>query len=66
MRKLSEVFKELNNKSNLVECIFYKDGHLDAIKTNLLTYHITQEQLDDCLENYNLIFLYILLKTCYY
>ena len=49
MRKLSEVFKELNNKSNLFERIFYQNGHLDAIKNNLLTYHITQEQLDDCL-----------------
>ena len=54
MRKLSEVFKELNSKSNLFESIFYQGGHLDAIKGNLLTYHITQEQLDDCLENYNL------------
>ena len=54
MRKLSEVFKELTNKSNLFEQVFYQDGHLDAIKNNLLTYHITQEQLNDCLENYNL------------
>lgn len=58
MRKLSEVFRELNSKSNLFEQVFYQDGHLDAIKTNLLTYHITQEQLDDCLENYNLNYVY--------
>ena len=52
MRKLSEVFRELSNKSNLFEQVFYRNGHLDAIKNNLITYHITQEQLDDCLYNY--------------
>ena len=67
MRKFSEVFKELNNKSNLFERIFYKDGHLDAIKNNLLTYHITQEQLDDCLENYNLSYIdkFALTNECF-
>lgn len=67
MRKLSEVFKELNNKSNLFERIFYQNGHLDAIKTNLLTYHITQEQLDDCLENYNLSYIdkFALTNECF-
>ena len=67
MRKLSEVFKELNNKSNLFEQVFYQNGHLDAIKNNLLTYHITQEQLDDCLENYNLNFIdkFTLTNECF-
>ena len=67
MRKLSEVFKELNNKSNLFEQVFYQDGHLDAIKNNLLTYHITQEQLDDCLENYNLSYIdkFALTNECF-
>ena len=67
MRKLSEVFKELNSKSNLFEQIFYQNGHLDMIKNNLLTYHITQEQLDDCLENYNLSYIdkFALTSECF-
>lgn len=67
MKKLSEVFKELNNKSNLFERIFYQNGHLDALKNNLLTYHITQEQLDDCLENYNLSYIdkFALTNECF-
>ena len=67
MRKLSEVFKELNNKSNLFEQVFYQNGHLDAIKNNLLTYHITQEQLYDCLENYNLNYIdkFALTNECF-
>lgn len=67
MRKLSEVFKELNNKSNLFEQVFYQDGYLDAIKNNLLTYHITQEQLDDCLNNYNLSYIdrFALTNECF-
>ena len=67
MKNLSEVFKELNNKSNLFERIFYHNGYLDAIKNNLLTYHITQEQLDDCLENYNLNYIdkFALTNECF-
>lgn len=67
MRKLSEVFKELNNKSNLFERIFYENGHLDAMKNNLLTYHITQEQLGDCLENCNLSYIdkFALTNECF-
>ena len=67
MRKLSEVFRELNNKSNLFEQVFYQDGHLDAIKNNLITYHITQEQLDDCLYNYNLSYIdkFALTNECF-
>ena len=67
MRKLSEVFRELNNKSNLFEQVFYQDGYLDAIKNNLLTYHITQEQLDDCLDNYNLSYInkFALTNECF-
>lgn len=67
MRKLSEIFKEFNNKSNLFEQVFYQNGHLDAIKNNLLTYHITQEQLDDCLENYNLNYIdkFALTNECF-
>lgn len=68
MKKLSEIFKEASNKSTLFEDIFYKNkGNLTAIKEHLLTYHITQENLDDCLNNYNLKYIdpFALTNECF-
>lgn len=68
MKKLSEIFKEVSNKSTLFEDIFYKNkGDLAAIKEHLLMYHITPENLDDCLNNYNLKYIdpFALTNECF-